>query len=437
MSAENVSQNNATSGPSTPPPGVVPPSKRGLPLRILLVWILPAVIVAGSLWYAKYQYDTRPTAQRQKPPQQARLVTVETAEQVDYQTAVSVMGKVIPARQITLSSEVPGRVVFVSPLVVPGGAVQQGQVLVRIDSRDYETVVKQRQSEVAKAELNLKLEQGNQLVAQQEYKMLNDIVQDEDRELVLRQPHLEEARAMLDAAQAALDKAKLDVERCTIKAPFNAVIQDKSVDVGAQVTTASSLMRLMGTDEYWVTVKVPVNELQWMTIPDSPQQQGSSAKIFDAAWDSDAGRQGSVLRLLGQLEEQGRLAQVLVSVKDPLSLESQSAGLPPVLVDSYVRVDIAGDKLEKVFGIKRDYLHDGDYVWVMNDADQMEIRPVDVVFRDKQMVYLGGGLQVGDRIVTTDISAPVDGMLLRLNDAVDDSKPTEEILQAANPEAQE
>lgn len=437
MSAENVSQNNATSGPPSPPPGVVPPSKLGLPARILFVWVLPAIIVAAALLYAKYQYDTRPTAQRQKPPQQARLVTVETAAQVDYQTAVSVMGKVIPAKQITLSSEVPGRVVFVSPLVIPGGAIQQGQVLVRIDSRDYETVVKQRQSEVAKAELNLKLEQGNQLVAQQEYKMLNDIVQDEDRELVLRQPHLEEARAMLDAAQAALDKAKLDVERCTVKAPFNAVIQDKFVDVGAQVTTASSLMRLMGTDEYWVTVKVPVNELQWMTIPDSQQQEGSSAKIFDAAWDSDASRQGSVLRLLGQLEEQGRLAQVLVSVKDPLSLDSRSAGLPPVLVDSYVRVDIAGDKLENVFGIKRGYLHDGDNIWVMNDADQMEIRPVDVVFRDKQMVYLGGGLQVGDRIVTTDISAPVDGMLLRLNDAADDSTPTEEILQAANPEAQE
>ena len=405
-------------------------------LKIVIMWVVPIVIVIAAVVFAKHQIDTRPKAQRQKPPQQARLVTVEEVKQIDHRAMVSVMGKVGPARQITLSPEVSGRVVFVSPLVIPGGVIQEGQILLRIDSRDYETIVKQCQSDVAKADLNLKLEQGNQLVAQQEYKMLTDIVQEQDRELVLRQPHLEEARAMLDAAQAALDKAMLDVERCTIKAPFNAVIQDKLVDVGAQVTSTSSLMQLMGTDEYWVTVKVPINELQWITIPEGPQQEGSSAQIFDAAWDSSVSRQGTVLRLLGQLEEQGRLAQVLVSVRDPLTLDSQSAGLPPVLVDSYVRVEIAGDELENVFGIKRDYLHDGDYIWVMNDDNCMEIRPVDVIFRDKQTVYLVGGLQAGDRIVTTDISAPVDGMLLRLNDTTDE-EPSEQSSQTTNPEVQQ
>jgi RND family efflux transporter MFP subunit len=379
------------------------------------IWAISALIVILALAFAKHQIDTRPKAKRQKPPQQARLVTVQAAEQTPYKTLVSAMGTVVPAKEITLSPEVSGRVIFISPLVIPGGVIQQGQILIRIDPRDYEAVVKQRQSELAKAKLNLKLEQGNQLVAQQEYKMLDDIIQDQDQEMILRKPHLEQAQAALEAAEASLQKAELDVERCTVKAPFNGIIQDKSADVGAQVTPASPLLKIMGTDEYWVEALVPVNQLEWITIPKDNHQAGSGARVFDSVWGPDVFREGTVIRLLGQLEEQGRLAQVLISVKDPLALESNSSEVPPVLVDSYVRVEIEGKTLPNVFAVNRDYLHDGNNVWIMDEGDRLEILPVEVVFRDKETVYLSDGLHPGDRIVTTDISAPVEGMLLRLD----------------------
>ena len=384
--------------------------------RVILTWTVPVLIVVLAIAYARYQIATRPKAQRQKPSQQARLVTIETAKKSSHKTVVSAMGPVIPAQQITLAPEVSGRVIFVNPLVIPGGAV-----------RDYETIVKQRQSELAQAELNLKLEQGNQLVAQQEYKLLNDIIQKQDEELILRKPHLEETHAALEAAKAQLAKAQLDVERCIVKAPFNAVIQEKLVDVGAQVTASSSLLTIMGTDEYWVQAKIPVDELQWITIPDGDREKGSVVKIFDkAAWGPDIWREGRVLRLLGELEQQGRLAQVLVSVKDPLSLNSDSSNLPPILVGSYVRIEIGGITLEDVFSVKRDYLHDGENIWLMNNDDQMEVRPVEVLFRDKDIVYLSNGIQDGDRIVTTDISAPVDGMLLRLDHETTEKPETQE-----------
>lgn len=436
MSQEQTSPDKPT--PPPPPSSVVPPSKRRWYIRLLLVWIIPLAILAATALYAKHLIDTRPSAQRQTPPPQARLVSVQIAEPVNHQTSVSAMGTVVPARRITLTPEVSGRIVYISPLVIPGGAIEQGQVLLRIDERNYAAVVKQRESEVARAELNLKLEQGNQLVAQQEYELLGEIVEDQDRELVLRQPHLEEARAALEAAKAALAKAELDVERCTVKAPFNAVIQEKFVDVGAQVAMNSSLLAIMGTDEYWVQAKVNVDQLRWITVPDGDREKGSAAKVFnEAAWGPDAWRQARVLRLLGELEEQGRLAQVLVSVQDPLALESAAAALPPVLVDSYVRVEMLGAELTNVFPVPRDYLHDGEYIWVMNDESRMEIRPVEVAFRDKQTVYLSGGLEAGDRIVVTDISAPVDGMLLRLNGTADASEPAQEKPHASHPEAQE
>jgi multidrug resistance efflux pump len=246
MNAENAPEKTASQ--DAPQTGDI---KRP-PLKSILIWVISATIVILALAFAKYQIDTRPKAERKKPPQQARLVTVQIAEQITQKTFVPAMGKVIPAKQITLNPEVSGRVIFISPSVIPGGTIQQGQTLIRIDARDYEAVVKQRQGELARAKLNLKIEQGNQLVAQQEYTMLDDIIQEQDQELILRRPHLEEAQAALDAAEAALATAQLNVERCTVKAPFNAVIQDKFVDVGAQVTASSPLLIIMGTDEYWV-----------------------------------------------------------------------------------------------------------------------------------------------------------------------------------------
>ena len=386
-------------------------------LRFLLKFVLPVVCVVAAVLITIILIKTGPKAQRQKPPQQARLVTVETAEQVDHQTFVSAMGTVIPAKQITLSPEVSGRVIFVSPQVIPGGTLQEGQTLIRIDSRNYEAVVKQYQSQVASAELNLKLEQGNQKVARQEYKMLDDIVQDQDRELVLRKPHLEEAKAALEAAKAALAKAQLDVERCTITAPFNAVIQDKFVDVGAQVSTTSSLLSVTGTDEFWIKAIVSVDQLKWLAIPENNKTAGSNVKIYDRpVWGPDVYRQGTVLRLMGQLEQQGRRAQLLVSVNDPLCLNDASKDKQKLLIDSYVSAEIEGQTLHSVIPAKRDYLHDGNYVWVMNAENKLEIRAVKTVFRNIDFVYITDGIEAGERIVTSDISAPVNGMLLRLDD---------------------
>jgi len=301
--------------------------------------------------------------------------------------------------------------------IIPGGLIHQGQELFRIDSRDYETVVKQRQSELAQAELNLKLEYGSQTIAQHEYELLAEVLEDQDQELVLRVPHLDKAQAAVGAATAMLARAQLDVQRCLITAPFNAIIQDKLEDLGSRVSVSTPLLTIIGTDEYWIEVLVPVDQLQWIRIPRSQSEQGALVKVYNTAWGDTMFREGTVIRLLGQLEAQGRMARVLVSVKDPLSLDTDPADAPPLLIGSYVRVEIEGQTVSSVVPVRRNYLRDGSHIWIMNDQDTMEIRPVRIVFRDKDTVYISEGIRHGERIVTTDISAPVNGMLLRLNNS--------------------
>jgi len=171
---------------------------------------------------------------------------------------------------------------------------------------------------------------------------------------------------------------------------------------------------LVGTDAYWVEVSVPVDELKWIRFPRSAGEAGSPVRVRDeAAWGPDVYRVGRVIRLESALEEQGRMARVLVSVPDPLGLADPSGKTPPLLIGSYVRAEIEGTDLENVVALDRNHLRNGNEVWVMNGDGELEIRQVEIAYRGRQQVLVSDGLEAGERIVTTDLPAPVEGMRLR------------------------
>ncbi len=369
--------------------------------------------MAAAAFFFKHQMDTRPKARRTPPPKQAKLVEVLPLRRTTETAEIPLMGRVVPSREVILSPEVTGVINAIDPVVIPGGIIQKGQKLFKIDSRDYETIVKQYQSDVALATLNLKLESGSQAIAKQEYKMLEEVIEEQDKELLLRKPHLQQTGIKLDAANAMLEQAKLNVRRCTIEAPFNSIIKEKYIDIGGRVSPSSPLVSITGIDEYWIEVPVPENQLQWIQVPRDENQTGSPLKIYNSSWKAGQFRKGNVIRLLGQLEEQARRAQLLVCVKDPLCLQGNSS-LPKLLIGSYVRVYIEGIQLSEVFRIKREYIRDGNSVWIMNAENELEVRPVEVIFRGDDVIFVKNGLQEGEHLITTDISAPVEGMELRL-----------------------
>jgi len=385
--------------------------------------LVSVLIIAGAIAIYRYQIRTSPRLGRKKPPPQPKLVQVIPVQQDDCMTKVIADGIVMPAQKVVLRPQVMGQIVNVSSDVIPGGIVRAGQKLIEIDHRDYEILVRQRKSDVAKALRDLKVEEGNQAVAKQEYELLGEIISEEDRELVLREPQLASMKAAQESAKAALEKAQLDLARCDIFTPFNAIIQEKQVDFGATVTANSNLVSLIGTDEAWIEVKVWIDQLKWLTIPRTNGDAGSKVTIFNTlAWGADRFRSGRVLCLNGELEAQGRMARLLVVVDDPFCLKPQNRDLPQLLMGSYVSAEIEGRTLKSVYPIKRSHLRDDDTVWLQNDADQLEIRHVKIVFRDSDQVYINEGLTESEKLVVTDIAAPVEGMPLRIAGAEDENE---------------
>jgi len=385
-----------------------PPVWKSVRVAVPLLILVVAVTIAATL------IKTAPKAPQRRRPVSARLVEVEQIRFSRQHAIVHAMGVVQPAQEVDLCTLVSGEIISVSPEFIPGGRFRAGELLLQIDPSDYDLAVRQRASEVTHAQSALAIEMGQQAIARREYELLGEAIAEQDRELVLRQPQLATAQATLASAEAALAQAQLGRQRTTVVAPFNAIVKNRYVNLGAQVSASTALATLVGTDDYWVEVAVPVNQLKWITIPRSSSGQGSAARVYnEAEWGKDVYRLGSVIRVASDLEEQGRMARVLISVRDPLALKGENSGKPPMLVGTYARVEIEGIALDSVAVIARNVIRDGDRVWIMNDEDKLEIRGVQIAYRGVDDVYVTDGVREGERLVTTDLSAPVEGMPLR------------------------
>ena len=379
--------------------------------------LAPVIVLVTGAVVAVALTKTGPSAKREPPPRQARLVETQAVVFGPARTRIDAMGTVVPAETVALQALVGGEIVYVSDDLEPGGLLRADDELLHIDPRDYELAVLQRESEVAQAQSTLQLELGQQVIAKREFELLNEPMEAEDRELVLRKPQLASVRAQLALARASLEKAKLDLQRTRVRAPFNAIVESRAVDLGARVTTANTLAVLVGTDRCWVEVSVPVKDLKWINIPRAGGGPGSSVRISNpAAWGEGAWREGHVIRLAGELEEEGRMARVIVEVEDPFALRPEHDHQPVMLMDSYVSVEIEGRPLERVAAIARAHLRDGEHIWLMTADDTLEIRAVDIVFRGPDQVWVSGGVEEGDNLVVTDLPAPVAGMPLRSRD---------------------
>lgn len=369
--------------------------------------IRAAVVLGVAFLIVGYMMTTGTEAQRKKPERAARLVEMSTPlSPSDYAVRIEAWGTVQAARRVVLQPQVSGQVQAIGKSFEPGARVKAGDVLVRIDPADYELGVSQRRAELIRAKAELAQEEGRRAVAEQEFKLVGGQATAAQKRLMLREPQLETARAAVAGAEAALATAKLDLRRTEIRAPFNAVVLERDVNVGTRVANGTNLTVLAGTDAYWVELAVPAASLRWIETP------GATVKLYhEQVWGKSVYREGRVIRLLGDLDSGGRMAHVLVEVPDPLSLENPDR--PPLLLGAFLQAEIKGRRVEGGFAIDRSWLRDGDTVWVMTEDDRLAIRPVEVLYRGAEQVYLRDGLKRGDRLVISDLAVPVEGMPLR------------------------
>ncbi|MEQ8628653.1 efflux RND transporter periplasmic adaptor subunit [Ekhidna sp.] len=372
-----------------------------------LLTILLIIIVSVGLIY--WTFSTEPEAERESATKKtAMLVEVTSVQKGNFRPMIRATGTVQPSKDIMLGPRITGEVIIIHPNFVPGATVAKGQILVKIDPSDYTNNVSLAESNLQIAQSNYDLELGQQEAAENDYRMAQmDIDNNVNKDLLLRKPQLNIAKANLQRARAQLKQAQLDLERTEMKAPFDAHILSRSVNVGSQVSPGNEIARLVGVNEYWVNVNVPQSKVSWMNFDE--QSTDEDVIIRNNSWYEGQYRKGRLYKLIGTLTNQTRFAQVLIAVSKPMQATEKQ---PALMIGTFVEVEIPAKELVDVVRLDRDHLRKDNTVWVMENG-LLSIKKVSVLFQDDVFAYVIDGLEGDSQVITTNLSTVVEGAEVR------------------------
>jgi RND family efflux transporter MFP subunit len=383
--------------------------------RSIIIAII-IICLAGSLSY--YFLSNRPRAPKVTGKVIVPKVTTQTIQVIDHATTIYAMGNVTPSQSVNLTSRISGMVTELGDNFIEGGLLKKGEKIVQLDPTDFRLIIQQRQSDLAQAEFNLKLEQGQQAIALREFELLGGELTEQEQELVLRKPHLKAAASKVQAAKAILQQAKLDLKRTLTTSPFDAIILERNANIGSWISTFSTgtpLAKLVGIKSFWIDTSLAMDKLKWLSIPGISQQAPSTVKIsYDSAWGEGVYRSAVVKRLKAQVEPSGRMAKLIIEVNDPLSQQAVNKNAPPLVLGTFVRVAIMGKTLHDVIPLSENILHDGRFIWMIDSQQVLIIKEVQPVWIEKGMIYLPKQqLPENAQIITSNLSTPVAGMRIQ------------------------
>ncbi|NNE93039.1 MAG: efflux RND transporter periplasmic adaptor subunit [Verrucomicrobiales bacterium] len=405
-------------------------------MKLALRILLPLLIVGGAWWTAKWFIDNQP-----EPPRRPARVSVTKVEATrvkpeDYQVILETRGAVRPRTTTTLFPEVSGRIVDISPSFREGGFFEKGDALLKIDPINYETAVVIQESAVAEAQRLVDEEKVRAQQAIDNWKRLGK--EGEPSDLVKRVPQLAEANARLRAAQAELERAKVDLKRTELKAPYAGRILEQNVDIGQFVSSGSQLGRAYAID--YVEVRLPLTNRQ-LAFVDLPEQFRGEAETTEDAegppvrFTAQIGRDtatwtGRVVRVDGAIDQMSRQLFVVAQVEDPYSRKADAASsqAPPMKIGLFVDAEVAGKKLENVFVLPRSAVRVGGEVILIDEENRIRRQKVEPLWSDRDKMVIdseNSGLKAGDVVCLTPLAFPANGALV--SPTIDGVTPTTEL----------
>lgn len=393
-----------------------PSDKTKGPGARIMPFLLPVLIIAAAGLLAFVLIKSRKNPQRIEAEPLAPLVEVRTLAARDIRMLVRGFGTVTPKVKVEIVPQVAGNIVDVHPQFKPGGFIPAGETIIRIEPQDYELAVQQAQAVVADAVVKLDLEKAEAQVARKEWDQLNPNTEPPSP-LVLREPQIRQAQAMLESARAQLAKARLNLDRTKVSLPIDVVVLSEMVDLGQFAAVGQSVGSAYGIELVEIEVPLEDKELAWFDIPENPgdlSNKESSDKKTVALVNADfAGARhtwtGYVRRTVGQVDRTSRLIPVVVEVPDPFA---NSDSRPALMPGMFVEVVITGKVLKNAFAVPRTAIHNINQVWVIEN-DRLSIKSLHIVRTDQDVAYATSGLDDGDQVVLSALDAVTDGMQVR------------------------
>ena len=376
-----------------------PDSNEGASPRLgMLARLLIPVMILG-FGVAGFYVLSRPTATDPGIDAQPQLIRTRVAELLveDYPVTITTNGIVQAHNDVTLSSEVSGQVMLISPAFEVGSVFEEGEILVELDARDYRTMVDvaeaARQSAAAAVELailnhdrTLKLADKN-IVSEAEVNQASAT--------------RAQALAELDSAIARLDQAKRDLDRTKIRAPFDGRVRTKLIGVGKSVSPGTVLGEVFAIDYAEVRLPIAGRELPFLELPELTGDKTVSVTLRDAITETkDITWQAQIVRTEGTLDENSLELFAIARIEDPFGRRS---GNPPLRIGQPVIASIHGKVLRDVVAIPRIAVRKLDQV-ILVDRKEMTLNPITIspLWSDRDHVIIeSDAIEDGEFVSTT------------------------------------
>ncbi|MDA7612539.1 efflux RND transporter periplasmic adaptor subunit [bacterium] len=338
----------STESQTSPSVTLSPATKAG---GLARVWrlILPLMFL-GTGWFA-FDHWMQPEVREKRQrglPQLPKTRVIELTV-VDFEPQIETSGVIRAHNQITLTSQVSGRIVATHPQFEDGAYFEEGTILVELDKADFKTAVASAKSQQAQALAILAQEQTRAKQARLDWEDLG--YEEEPSDLVLRVPQLREAEARVEAAAAQLEQAERGLERCQIRAPFDGRMRQRMVGVSQTIGSGTSLASIFAVDYAEVRLPIEARHMRFLELPEEASDSPVRIILRDALDESNkVEREAWIVRTEGALNEQSLDLFAIARIDDPFGRES---GKAPLRIGQPVSAKVPGRPFEKVVVIPR------------------------------------------------------------------------------------
>ena len=383
-------------------------NSKWLPLWVLLLASAIAIVILFN----------KPSVKKRHHKRKLPIAEVVSTAQTQYAVEINGYGTIEPKTITTVVPRVSGSVVKVAPFFKPGGFFNKGDVLLELDTLDYEVVLEGMKSEFAQAKLNYEQEKARSKQAKLNWSKLNQ--GKPASALVLNVTQLELAKAQFSSAQAKLKKARKDLRRTKIIAPYSGRVLEQFVDIGQYVTPSTQLLRIFSTD--YVELRVPVTEEQYALVglpeyyrDETPTKSINQPKAFIES--NMAGKRhvwtGTVVRTEGTVDVSTRQIFLVIKIDNPYDTNGENR--PPLKIGQFVSAKVKGVTLENVIVVPRSIVRENNYVMVVDNQSMIKRTQVKLLWENSQEAVLSAkALDQGDRILSTYLPFVANGSKVKI-----------------------
>lgn len=344
------------------------------PLAILAVGVLIAIVMVAS---------NKPMI---SAPAKDNIAYVETKtiEVGKQDIIISARGNHISTQDLSLSSEVAGSVIWVSQKFNEGEFFLKGDVILKVNPIPYELALAQAKATLETAKVALS-----------------------DAKALQRTARIEEAKANINAAEKLVLKAQQDLEKTVIVAPFNAVVDSKSAELGQYLTPGKVVARLFGTDKGEIHLPLVQADAYYLS-----QHYSANVVVRRVVAGKELTWLGKFSRLEGRMDTNTRVLNAVVVIDEPYNTLKQEL---PLVFGAFVDVDLKGEPVADASSVPQIAIHAGNYIYVYEDG-VLHKRQIELIHANNNGDAIIQGLTQGDRVVINRLDVMYDSMRVAVND---------------------